>query len=62
MNLISKEKLKGFFSGILLSTGVWMWVINFSDYLLKVSPIKNQYIIGAILVLMGWFVSGVKIK
>lgn len=47
------EKVKAFLGGVLSATGVWMIVVNLREYLLEVSPISNQYILGATLILIG---------
>ena len=56
---ISIDRLKGFFAGILLTMGSWMWVITLREQILKISPFQNQYILGAIFVLIAWYL-GVK--
>lgn len=45
------EKVKSFIAGILAATGSWMWVVNLREYLIKVSPISNQYVIGLALII-----------
>ena len=52
--MINKDRMKGFFAGILASTGTWMIVVTAQQDIIKVSPIQNFYIVGAILIFISW--------
>lgn len=51
------DKFKWFLGGILLSTGIWMWVVNLREHLLSVFPNVNQYVLATILVLVGGYLT-----
>lgn len=55
------EKVKGFIGGLLVATGTWFLIVNLRDYLLRVSPITNQYVIGTLLIIIGGYISSKKL-
>lgn len=56
------EKVKGFIGGTFVATGTWMIVVNFREFLLEVSPITNQYVIGMLLIFIGGWITANDIK
>ncbi len=58
--MINRERIKGFVAGILATLGTWMIVITLYDDLLSLLPIKNKYIIGIVLVIIGGYLGGKK--
>lgn len=60
MSLLSRDRIKGFFAGLLASIGTWVFVVTGIEYFFKSESILFRFVVASILILLSWYIGASK--